>query len=92
MTRPSLELELENHFTRFRHEAALKTILTLAIAVISPSQLLANPPDQPTEIRVQIYGFTNASPSEGSQSANHVHWHGRTVVPQRAEDDRAYGP
>jgi hypothetical protein len=35
-------------------ESALKALLTLAIAVVSASLLLATPPDQPIEIRVQL--------------------------------------
>lgn len=45
---------MESRFTRVAHETALKAMLTLVIAVTSASQLLAKPPDQPTEIRVQI--------------------------------------
>ena len=56
---------MESRFTRVAHETALKAMLTLVIAVMSASQLLAKPPDQPTEIRVQIMDSRTHRPLKG---------------------------
>jgi hypothetical protein len=53
--------------------------------------LLAKPPDQPTEIRVQIMDSRTHRPLKGHKvQIMFSGMDGRTVVPQRAEDDRAY--
>jgi len=56
---------MESCFTPVGHETAQKAMLILVIAVMSASQSLAKPSDQPTEIRVQIMDSRTHRPLKG---------------------------